>query len=88
MMKMRDQGSLIGEKVDQLKEKYQNAKRKGESKQVLDKIKVRYKHQRKTHRIYNAECKQLKKEIGYDSPQSSDSLLSGNDDASSYSDDD
>ena len=86
MMKMRDWGSLTGEKVDWLKEKYLNVKRKGESKQTLDQIKAKYKHQKKTHRIYTAEYEQLKKEIGYDSPQCSDSSSSDDDDVSSNSD--
>ena len=47
MIKMRDQGNLTGEKSDQLKGEYQHAKRKGKSRQELDKIKARYKHQKK-----------------------------------------
>ena len=44
MMKMREQGVVIQEKLIQSKETYQNAKRKGASKDRLEQMKSIYKH--------------------------------------------
>jgi hypothetical protein len=80
MMKMREQGVVIQEKLIQSKEKYQNAKRKGASKDRLEQMKSIYKHQKKTSMMYTMEYEQLKKEIGYSSPQCDDSLSSNDSD--------
>ncbi len=68
IMKMRDQGGMTEEKLTWCKWEYNNAKRKGASKQTLDKIKERYKHHKKTHMMYTMEYEQLEKEIGSNSP--------------------
>ncbi len=70
---------MTEEKLTWCKEKYNDAKRKGASKQTLDKIKERYKHHKKTHMMYTMEYEQLKKEIGYISLQCDDSLSSEDD---------
>ena len=82
MMKMREQGVMTEEKVSRCKEKYNNAKRKGASMQTLEKIKQQYKHHKKTHMMYTTEYEQLKKEIGYTSPQCDDSLSIEDDNSS------
>ncbi len=48
MMKMREQGVVSQQKLILSKEKCNNAKRKGASKDTLEQMKSMYKHQRKT----------------------------------------
>ena len=69
-----------------LKEKYNTAKIKGLDKDSLDKIRVHYKWERKTSKMYSSEHEQLKTEIGYEVPQCSDSLSSDGDDSNERDD--
>ena len=81
-MKMREQGVVSQEKLILSKEKYNNAKRNGASKDTLEQMKSMYKHQKKTSLMYTMEYEQLEKEIGYSSPQCDDSLSSNDHDNS------
>jgi hypothetical protein len=87
MIKMREQSGLAEENVLRLKEKYNNAKKRGASRDTLNQIQSRYNHRKRSCIMYQTEYDQLKSDIGYNSLQCND-LLSGNGSDSSDSSDD
>lgn len=76
MMEMKSMGELYTTKGNKLKRKFFEDRDNGESEESLKELRAQRKHMKKMAKHYVKKYDELKKELGYESPESSDDSLS------------